>query len=223
MTGHMDVPHAFRNLRPAPPGALADGVTADSIFTRIRMGAGMHRNRRPSGWALVTVSLVLLGCHSKNSVEAHNETPQAVATKVAQSGIKPRAGRWEATTQVDKMDMPGMTPQAREAMQKAVGRKTTFASCLTQAEADKPEASFFENKNSHCKFDDFSMADGKIDATMTCNENGATRKTTMSGTYASDFYKIRMDMNGTDRGKPMTMSMSTEAHRVGECRGNEIS
>jgi Protein of unknown function (DUF3617) len=111
----------------------------------------------------------------------------------------------------------------REAMQKGLARKTTFASCLTQAQADKPQAGFFQNKDSHCQFDNFSMADGKIDATMTCNENGASRKMTMSGTYTPESYKIHMDMNGTDRGQPMTMSMSSEASRVGECRGDENS
>jgi hypothetical protein len=180
---------------------------------------GIHRSLC---WAWLVLPLALTGCH-KRSVEAQNATPEAVASKIAASGIKPRAGRWEATTQLDKIEVPGMTPQMRAAMEKGMAQKNSFASCLTQAQADKPEAGFFQSKDNRCKFDNFSMSGGKIDAKMRCNEADGQHTMTMAGTYTPESYNIHMDMNGKEGGQAVSMSLSTKANRVGECRGNENS
>jgi hypothetical protein len=172
--------------------------------------------------ALLALPLALAGCHSGPSVDAKNATPEDVAKKVASSGLHLDPGRWEATAEVQKFDMPGMTPQMRDTVSKSM-KKTTFASCLTPEQAAKPDAGFFESKNTACKFDTFKMADGKIDAKMTCSDHDAKQTMIMSGTYSANSYDMHMDMNGSNQGGTMSMSVNTSAKRVGACKGNENS
>jgi hypothetical protein len=182
----------------------------------------MPKITRAKSWALLALPLALAACNKGPSVEAKNETPQAVASKVAASGLRMSPGRWEASTEVEKFDMPGMTPEMRDMMKKNL-KKTAFAACLTPEQAAKPNAGFFESKNNDCKFDNFSMAGGKIDATMTCAQAGVKQTMKMSGDYTPDSYKIHMEMNGSTQGQAMSMAMTTAAKRVGACKGNEGS
>ncbi len=176
----------------------------------------------PKCWALLVLPLALAGCHSSPSVDAKNASPEDVAKKLASSGLHLDPGRWEATAEVEKFDMPGMTPQMRDTITKSM-KKTTFATCLTPAQAEKPDAGFFQSKNTACKFDTFTMADGKIDAKMTCNDHQAKQTMIMSGTYSADSYKMHMDMNGNSPGGSMSMAVSTSASRVGACKGDELN
>lgn len=178
--------------------------------------------RRASAVGLALVPLALAACHSQPSVEAKNETPQAVASKVAASGIRLDPGRWEATSQVEKIDMPGITPQVREMMNKSMS-KTSFASCLTPAQAAKPEAGFFQNKGDNCKFNSFSMENGKIDGVLVCSGAQQKQTMTMSGTYSPDAYSMHIEINGDTPRGAMSMAVSTSAKQVGKCRGNEDS
>jgi len=164
------------------------------------------------------------GCGKKDSVEAKNESVESVAEKVAKSGlgIKPRAGRWESSVKLEKLEMPNLPPEAKAAMQKQMGTAQSFASCLTPAEAEKPEAGFFQKGASGCTYDRFAMSDGKIDAVMSCNHGGQTQKMAMSGTYGEESYNITVNTNGgAQSGMPMSMTMSIASRRVGECLGNE--
>jgi hypothetical protein len=176
----------------------------------------------PKRLALLALPLALAGCHSSPSVDARNATPEEVAKKVETSGLRLDPGRWEATAEVDKFDMPGMTPQMRDTISKGM-KKTTFASCLTPEEAAKPNAGFFQSKNTACKFDTFTMADGKIDAKMTCNDHDTKQTMIMSGTYSANSYNMHMDMNGSSPGGTMSMAVNTSAKRVSACKGNENS
>jgi len=175
--------------------------------------------------AVATAALSLLalaGCNSKDSVEAKNESVESVAKKVADSDIKPRPGRWESSLKLESMDMPGLTPQMKETMSKAMATTKTFASCLTAAEAEKPDASFFQPGETGCTYEHFTMAGGKLDAAMKCSRPGGVQSMTMQGTYSPDSYNMRVSSKGEmTPGKAMSMTMSINSRRTGECTGQE--
>lgn len=172
--------------------------------------------------------LLLAACGDDSTVEKKNASTAEVAKSVADAGMKLKPGRWELTMNFKKLDVEGMPPEARQAMQQMLGQSRTFASCLTREEADKPDGSFFGQQGEECRYDSFTMGGGRIDAAMTCKGDGsgagASAKMKMAGTYSADAYDMTMDMDGTaPNGKKMAMQMAMTSKHVGECKGDETS
>ena len=186
----------------------------------------MRKVQQARAWAgFACLSLMLAGCHNQASVEAKDASAQTVANKVAASGIKPNPGRWEATMKFEQIDFSGVPANLRDAVRQSLGQTQTFAKCLTQAEADKPEAGFFQNgaDDKACRYDNFSMAGGRLDATYTCSHDGSKETISMEGTYSADAYDVHTKMSGTADGKPMKMAVAMSAKRTGQCKGDEDS
>lgn len=194
----------------APPVMVASGDLAKGPFMRTVI-------------VLPALALLILSaCGSSDGVEAKNESPEAVAGKIAASDVKPQPGRWQGTFKLESMDMPGMPANVREAMGKSMGASQTYFTCLTPEEVSKPDASFFRTNASGCVYNHFSMAGGKIDAKMTCPAGSGPTEMTMSGTYGETDYAIKIAGKGElQKGMPMTMSMAIAMQRVGECNGTE--
>ena len=67
------------------------------------------------------------------------------------------------------------------------------------------------------------MSGGKIDAAMSCKNQGGNMNATMSGNFAPDSYHMDMASN-TDSASPyaaMSMKMTIDGKRTGACRGTE--
>lgn len=167
-------------------------------------------------------ALALSACNREPSVEANNESFESVAKKIATSGIKPRPGRWESQFKIESMDMPGMPPQAREMMQRQMASAKSHFTCLTPEQADRPNAEFFQKGATGCTYDHFTMADGKLDAEMTCKRGPGTAKMTMLGSYSADSYDVKVTSASAMQGETMKMVMSIASNRVGECNGTEL-
>ncbi|MEO6718145.1 MAG: DUF3617 domain-containing protein [Novosphingobium sp.] len=166
--------------------------------------------------------LALSACHSKPSVDAKNQSPEAVASQVAASGLLPRPGRWQADLKFVSIDMPGMPPAAREAMSKSMATTKSTFTCLTAARASKLDAGFFQKAAPGCTYDHYTMADGKIDALMTCPPGHGPTRMAMTGTYGNDAYN--MSIKGSSemaKGMAMNIAMEVTSRRVGECDGTE--
>ena len=134
-------------------------------------------------FCLVSVAALMLGaCNSKSSIEAKNESAESVAKKVDASDLKPRPGRWESAMKFEKMEIPGMPPQAQAAMQKGMATTKTFITCLTPEQVNRPNAGFFGARESGCTYQHFTMAGGTLDAEMTCNRAPMQMHMTMQGT-----------------------------------------
>ena len=169
--------------------------------------------------ATAAAALSLAGC-KKNSVEANNASVETVAKKVAASSIKPKPGEWTSTVKIEKMDIAGIPPQAKAMMQQRMGQAQTASTCLTQAQTDKPDASFFQQAAKDCTYDHFSMNGGKIDAKMTCKRGATSQTMTMTGTYGEESYNLAINTQGEAQpGMPMSMTMSVASKRTGDCTG----
>jgi hypothetical protein len=164
----------------------------------------------------------LAACNKGPTVTADNASSKEVAQKVAAAdvGAMIKPGRWEGTMRIKEMKMPGLPPAAQAKLAAARGDQKII-SCVKPEDVKADKAAMFGNIGENCKYDHFAMGNGQISGTATCNSNGIKNTTTMSGTYSSDNYQmaIRSESAGKGPMQNVTMEMSMDAKRVGECRG----
>jgi len=182
--------------------------------------------------AAVAAVAALAGCNKSPQVDAKNASVAEVAQKVREAnagGTFVNPGKWQSKVTIDAFEVPGMPPEfaARMKSRMAQMQERTFETCLTKEEAKRPNEDFFAGRGSACRYDHFTMGDGKIDAQMRCGgTDGATQVMTMVGTYAPDSYNMQMAMSrqgGRNVAAGTTMKMRIDSHRVGECTGNEMN
>lgn len=178
---------------------------------------------RPFAFAFaIAAGLLVSGCGSSEEIDAKGDTPGQVAEKVAAAGMTPRPGRWQGTFRVEKVGIPGLPPQAADQMNKQMGMERSYFSCLTPEHAAKPDARFFQKAAEGCVYDRFTMADGKIDAVMTCKPGAGPTRMAMNGTYGADTYDLKITGSGElAKNMPMSIAMAVTSRRVGECDGTE--
>jgi hypothetical protein len=178
---------------------------------------------RPTCLAALSLTvLALSGCGKSDTVQATNESAASVNEKLANSDLRMRPGKWESHMKIDKLEMAGLPPEATAQMQKAMGVEQTVATCITQAQVEKPNTEMFKQASAGCQYENFTMAGGKIDARMTCNRGPAPSQMVMSGTYGTDEYNVTMTTQASaDANMPMKMTMSVASKRIGECDGKE--
>ena len=179
---------------------------------------------RPHHIAMAGVAVLALGGCTKSSVDVDHASLQQVASAVGASDNAFHPGRWESAMKMEKMDIPGMPPEARAMMAKNPAMSRIVTTCLTPEMAKKPDGKFFNQANSNCIYDHFSMSGGKMDATMTCNGKTGKLTMTMSGTFTPDQYAVHTtSQEQMPGGQGMTMEMSVTSRRVGDCNGSETA
>jgi hypothetical protein len=171
---------------------------------------------------LIAAAAMALGaCNKEPKVDAKNATPEEVAAKVAASGadkVMMRPGLWQSKVTIVQMHVPGAPPEMTAQMQGRTSEERTY--CLSEAEAKKPGENFFAGNKSECKYDHFTMGDGKIDAAMRCTHQELTQLVNLKGSYTPDAYQMAMDTKvegGPHEMAGMSMSMKVDSKRVGEC------
>lgn len=167
----------------------------------------------------------LASCNTEPEVSATNATVEDVAEQVADArdgdGFV-RPGKWQSRVQIEEFKLPGAPPEAEAAMRGMHDRAQVYESCLTPEEAQRPKEDFFAGANKNCRYDHFTMGNGKIDAVMKCSGEGVGQTMAMEGTYGPDNYQMRMTMKAEAESGPsggMTMRMRVDAKRIGECDG----
>ena len=172
---------------------------------------------------LLACVVPLAACDSGPQVDARNATAEEVAGQVADAGGSDnfvRPGKWESRVQIEQFDLPGAPPEAKTAMRGMHERAMVSESCLTPENAKRPKEDFFAGKGKNCRYDHFTMGNGKIDAVMKCTGEGLAQTMAMQGSYSPDAYQMRMSMKADAGAGPpggMTMTMRVDAKRVGEC------
>jgi hypothetical protein len=169
---------------------------------------------------LIAPLLLVAGCGDKPKGESAETSaePSAAPTPEAHD-IKLSAGKWQASSELVSMDIEGLPPELAKAN---IGQKTNFESCVTQAQADKPASDFFTNaKNTACQPQSYSMAGGKLNAVMTCEDKNTPGKMTLTidGLYTPTTYDITstMETTGGPAGGNMKVTAKTQGKRVGDC------
>lgn len=171
--------------------------------------------------------LSLAACNKGPQVNLKNATAGEVTQAVKQSGVMNggqmvEPGLWESKVTVQEMNIPGIPAQYADRMKQSMAehQQQTSKRCLTAAEVRKPKEDFFAGEDKSCKYQHFTMGDGKIDIQMVCSEEGSTQTTSMSGSYTPTSYSMDMSSNASGgEAKGMTMKMHVDSRRVGECTG----
>ena len=174
---------------------------------------------------LFSLALPLAACGSKPTVDEKNVSVEQVANRVAEVSKAEgtiRPGQWQSSMTIEEMDMPGMPPEQQDQMKKMFAQARTSEHCVTPEEARQPNPKMFAG-NDQCRYDHFTMGNGKIDAEMHCNQAGSTQTMTMSGTYGPEAYAMHMTSKTEcgPAGEAMSMKMRVEAKRIGECTAKQ--
>lgn len=176
---------------------------------------------------LATAALGLAACDKKPEVELTNATPAEVAKAIKDSGATRtmvRPGNWSSTVSILEMNSPGMPPELQQKMKATLGQPRTVEACLTADQVDNPER-MIGNVPASCRYDRYTMGNGKIDGKMRCETNGMVQEMGVSGTYSDDQYSLIIDNKTTVpanavAGQPagnMAMKMKVDSRRIGEC------
>ena len=174
--------------------------------------------------------LPLAACSNEPQVDTKNASVGDVVNEVQKAGVTEqfiRPGKWETKVVVEDVDIPGMPAEAKAQMKGMFAQRqnVTINHCVSPEEARKPDGKLFTGQDSkNCRYDHFTMGDGKIDAVMRCDgEQGSAMTMTMAGTYGPEAYAMHMTSKteGGPGGESMSMKMRVEAKRVGECTAKE--
>lgn len=175
----------------------------------------------------LAAALGLAACDPKPDVDLTNATPAEVAKAMKESGATRsmvRPGKWSSTVSVLEMNSPGMPPEMQAQMKAQLGQPRTVEACLTADQVDNPER-MLGNVPASCKYDRYTMGNGKMNGTMRCEQNGMVQQMTVAGTYKDDGYSLTIDNKtsvsaGAVAGQPagnMSMKMKIDSRRLGEC------
>ena len=123
-----------------------------------------------------------------------------------------RPGKWQTTSTITAVDMPGAPPQVAAMMK---GRPTTVTSCVTPEQAAKdPRALMGADKS--CKVQNYSMAGGRLSATMVCQQRGSTVTVATAGTFTPTAYSAISHIVTSGEGA-MKMTASVSSKLIGPC------
>ena len=174
---------------------------------------------------MLSVSLLALaGCNSQPSVTATNASANEVAAKVAvatRGGDLMSPGRWEGTITIKDMRMPGLPPEQQKMIAAKLGKSNAMISCVTPEQVKARHAFFTGDEMKRCTYDSFKMGGGKLDAKVSCNNEGSKMSAVMHGDYSPDSYRMEMSNQMGGEAGGMTSTVVVDAKRVGECRGDE--
>ena len=176
---------------------------------------------------IATAALGLTACDRGPEVDLTNATPAEVAKAMKESGTTRsmvRPGKWSSTVSILEMNSPGMAPEMQAQMKAQLGQPRTVEACLTADQVDNPER-MLGNVPATCKYDRYTMGNGKMNGTMRCEQNGMVQQMTVAGTYKDDSYSLTIDNKtsvpaGAVAGQPagtMSMKMKIDSRRLGEC------
>lgn len=122
-------------------------------------------------------------------------------------------GSWKTTSRMNVKAMPGVPTDSLAAMN---SRQIVNTTCLTAADIAAGPRKMVDGSEGKCRYSNFKMSGGIIDATATCADDGGGQITTrMLGSYTPTTYTVRADMTST---KGMKMGVVTQARHVGACQ-----
>jgi hypothetical protein len=174
----------------------------------------------------------LAACHQPQSTEqSAAKTGEVSLTNASPSEVVKQAkaaspahfspGQWETAVEITALELPGVPPQIRDQMKKAMMTTTKVAkTCMTREQAEKPEAGVLTGKNDdRCTYKNYKMANGRIDATLVCTgQQGMQMTQTISGTFTETSFALDSSMDATGGpGGGMKMQAKTSGKRIGEC------
>lgn len=127
----------------------------------------------------------------------------------AESPVTP--GKWQTTTMIESMTMPGMPP---EMAQRMAGKPMSATICITPKDAAAGPRDLIGKSNGACRYRSFNAAAGRISAVMECQAGTPTPQViAIEGSFSPTGYDIRSRMSGG----AMQSTSRTVGKRLGPC------
>lgn len=145
------------------------------------------------------------------------------ATVEGADEIEMQAGKWTNTVTIEKFEIPGAPPEAAGLFQALVGQTQTDEVCRSQEDIDKSleEMASGQMDNEDCKAEKMSVAGGKIEGRIVCeNKGGGSAVMTMEGSHSATSMEMTMTADISDPSMPGgkgQMVMKVAGERVGDC------
>ena len=168
-------------------------------------------------------ALLLAACGGQSGNEQAGNAAGGTETEAAGGGgggggaasVALQPGMWETTVEVVRMNMPNM-PQG---MATPTPPPTTISYCLTPEQAARPSADFLtgSGETGGCTYENFSMENGRIQGTVSCNAQGTQMRSTLDGQFTPSSYEMNTQVQTTTGGMTMDMETRTSARRTGDC------
>lgn len=176
---------------------------------------------------IATAAFALAAC-SDGGTDADTDADGAIASEdmaaeaVSGEGTTLRAGEWENTIEFTEFDIPGVPAAMKDMIAGQMGQSITTTSCITQADADRPDADFFGGeKNENCTYEEYDRSGDSLTLRMTCaTDEGGTAQIAMDGDFGEESFTLTMDnrISGTQAGD-VTMKGTVSGRRIGDCPG----
>jgi len=166
----------------------------------------------------IAASLAAAACSSESgNGNSANETRDTGGQIV--NSIQMNPGRWKSKIQVADAVVDGMAPdELARAKEETNGQVHTM--CLTAKDLANPAEEIFSTGSAQCKYDHFTMKNGKIDAFMRCDSPEGSETITMKGAFEATRY--RLETVATVTGKQNSrMTMLVDGEYLGACTGDE--
>lgn len=174
----------------------------------------------------------LAGCSGQSTNESAaatgdvsltNAAPSEVAAQTQAAGtMRFNPGQWETRVQLIDVNVPGLPAGAAEQMKKVMEATTTHSSCVTPEQAANPGAEVFAGSDGQCRYENFTMANGRIDAKMVCAGTAGSGEMRMQlkGSFDRTTFTMQNEMvtNAPGGGQAMTMKARVSGRRTGECQ-----
>jgi hypothetical protein len=181
-------------------------------------------------WMLGAALLALAGCGGGHkdggNATADGTSPTASASAAATGSgggsVQIQPGEWETKIESVEVDAPGLPPQAKDMLARAMGgSKTTVRNCVTPEQARRPDADMFSGKGrGNCKSSDFSISGGHMHGTVSCPAGEGrlgSMTMVMDGQFSPQGYSVSQNMTTDAGGTKMTIKSRVTGKRVGEC------
>lgn len=181
--------------------------------------------RRP---ILAGAALLAAACGSQE--KAGNAAAEAnEAAPAADGGAAPAAGGGGAALaltpgeyetrievlRINMLDAPGLP----KGMTSPLPPTTTVRSCLTPEQTRRPDANFLTGSGAQggCAYENFSMAGGRIQGSVVCNNAGTRMRTTMNGQFTPQGYQMESESRVEGNGVTMETASRITTRRLGDC------
>lgn len=127
----------------------------------------------------------------------------------AESPVTP--GKWQTTTTIESMVVPGMPPEMAQRMRTQPMSATI---CITPEQAAAGPRDVIGKSQGRCHYRNFSAGAGRISGVMECNTGGPTPQViAIEGSYSPTGYDIRSRMTGG----AVQSTSRTVGRRLGPC------
>lgn len=126
-------------------------------------------------------------------------------------------GAWQETL-VYALDSVNGSQEMAAHMASALPNPEPHSACLTASDLRNPQDIFLAGAEQSCRFQRFTMADGKIDAAGDCSDgHGQTMHVAGSGTYSATGYDFTFAGTGQAGRLALTFRGRDSGRRTGVC------